>query len=146
MQEPPSEALQAATVSLEAEEARLVQGLEQLRLKEQAIVADLKRVGAALAALRGRAGGAEKSRAKARGDRPSRPGLSDAHALELVQEALVAGPLSLDGLKTRLLRKIRDRGLSGTGIQLALKRVLRDERFEESAGSYLLKTDAKATS
>lgn len=146
MQESQSEALQAVTASLEAEEGRLVQGLAELRLKEQAIVADLKRVGAALAALHGRTNGADKSRAKARGDRPSRPGLSDAHALELVQEALAAGPLSLDGLKTRLLRQIRDRGLSGTGIQLALKRVLRDERFEESAGSYLLKGNNKAAS
>lgn len=116
---------------LEAEEARLTQDLDALKSEATTITTDLKRLRASLAALNGSDAGVIRRGA-------GKGGLADVDALEVVLEALAAGPLAADALKAKLLEHARASGLSGTGVHLVLRRVLKDPRFEGSKDGYRL--------
>lgn len=128
MQKQSAGVLDAISV-LEAEEARLAQELDALKSAAEAVGMDLKRVRASLAALKASDG------RTSRGD-AGKGGLADAVALEVILRVLAAGPMTADALKAKLLEHVQASGLSGTGVHLVLRRVLKDRRFQETKDGY----------
>lgn len=130
----PSPGLKTAVESLRAEEQRLEGELAALKLSEKELAAELRRVKAGIHALTG-----EPSQG---GD--ARASLTDSQAADLLAEALQQGrPMTIDALKARLMEHVKANDLSGTGVHLVLKRVLKGDRFKETAEGFTLKAMSK---
>lgn len=127
--------MDAARNALEVEELRLIQELDDVGQNQKALQAELKRVRGALAALTGE---------PARSSGGARPALPDSEALQFVTTALRSGPLPRSELQARGLAYCREHGFSGTGLHLALKRILRDPRFREQNGTFFLLSEGRA--
>lgn len=118
-----SQAIGAALDVLRAEEQRLTAELTTLKQTEKSLLAGLQRVQAGIQAL-----GSDSVRGQASGHQ--KPGLSDAEVFDVVAEAVrESGAMGQEKLKASLLQHAKAKGAVGTGLHLALKRVLKDARF-----------------
>ena len=118
-----SQAITSALELLRAEEQRLNAELALLRQGEKGLLLGLGRVQAGIQALEGDAvrGSAQPTQ---------KAGLADAEVMEVVLGSIQdSGAQTQVDLKTKLLQHAKGKGAVGTGLHLALKRVLKDARF-----------------
>ena len=118
-----SQAITSALELLRAEEQRLNAELALLRQGEKGLLVGLGRVQAGIQALEGDA-------ARGSAQPTQKVGLADAEVMEVVIGSIQgSGARAEAELKAKLLQHAKAKGAVGTGLHLALKRVLKDPRF-----------------
>jgi hypothetical protein len=110
------------------EETRIVAKLEGLKTQERTLQLELRRVRAALSPF------SETPSAK--------QSMSDSEVVAFLEEELQRAPQPEASLKKAVLAHAKARSFSGTGIPLAMKRVLKSGKFTRDGENIALAKEA----